>query len=125
MAISWATSELEYSSLRPNQELVVGHFFLLGSDAFVSLPTVSGKGLCYCLLPKAFDFLQQRTALRESIVIVVSPLISIMQKQIWGMIERNVIALAHATFLRSLAFLLSPQTVFVPLVEERRRKENS
>ena len=59
---------------------------------FVSLPTGSGKSLCYCLLPRAFDFLWQRTALRESIVIVVSPLISLMQDQVRAMIERNVTA---------------------------------
>ena len=91
MEISWATSELGYSALRPNQELVVRHF-LRGSDVFVSLPTGSGKSLCYCLLPRAFDFLWQRTALRESIVIVVSPLISLMQDQVRAMIERNVTA---------------------------------
>ena len=34
---------------------------------FVSLPTGSGKSSCYCLLSRAFDFLRQRTALRESI----------------------------------------------------------
>ena len=88
MAISWATSKPGYSALRPNQELVVRHF-LQGSDAFVSLPTGSGKSLCYCLLPKAFNFLWQRTALRESIVIVVSPLISLMQDQVRVMIEHN------------------------------------
>ena len=77
MAISLAESKLGYSALRPNQELVVKHF-LRGSEAFVSLPTGSGKSLCYCLLPRACDFLRQRTALRESIVIVISPLISLM-----------------------------------------------
>ena len=91
MAISWATSELGYSALRSNQELVVRHF-LRGNDVFVSLPTGSGKSSCYCLLPRAFDFLWQRTALRESIVIVVSPLISLMQDQVRAMIERNVTA---------------------------------
>ena len=59
---------------------------------FVSLPTGSGKSLCYCLLSRAFDFLRQWTALRESIVIVVSPLISLMQDQVRAMIERNVTA---------------------------------
>ena len=83
IAISWATSELGYSALR---------HFLRGSDVFVSLPTGSGKSLCYCLLPSAFDFLWQQTALRESIVIVVSPLISLMQDQLRAMIERNFTA---------------------------------
>ena len=55
MAISWATSELGYSALRPKQELSVSHF-LRGSDVFVSLPKGSYKSLCYCLLSRAFDF---------------------------------------------------------------------
>ena len=65
MAISRATSELGYSALRPKQELAVRHI-LRGSDVFVSLPTGSGKSSYYCLLSRAFDFLRQRTALRES-----------------------------------------------------------
>ena len=34
---------------------------------YVSLPTGSGKSSCYYLLSRAFDFLRQRTALRQSI----------------------------------------------------------
>ena len=44
---------LGYSELRQHQMTVVYHF-LGGKDVFVSLPTSSGKSLCYCLLPKAF-----------------------------------------------------------------------
>ena len=71
-AISYVTKALGYSELRPNQELAVKHF-LRGHDVFVSLPTGSGKSLCYCLLPKAFDFLWQRIESAQSIVVVVSP----------------------------------------------------
>ena len=71
-AISYATKALGYSELQPNQELAVKHL-LRSHDVFVSLPTGSGKILCYCLLPKAFDFLWQRIESTQSIVVVVSP----------------------------------------------------
>ena len=71
MAISYATKALRYSELRPKQDLAVKHF-LCGHDVFVLLPTQSGKSLCYCLLPKAFDFLWQRIESTQSIVVVVT-----------------------------------------------------
>ena len=71
-AISYATKALGYSELRLNRELAVNHF-LRGHGVFVSLPTGSGKSLCYCLLPKTFDFLWQRIESTQSIVVVVSP----------------------------------------------------
>ena len=70
-AINYDTKALRYSELRSNQELAVKHF-LRGHDVFVSLPTGSGKSICYCLLPKAFDFLWQRIESTQSIVVVVS-----------------------------------------------------
>jgi hypothetical protein len=55
---------------------------------FVCLPTGSGKSLCYCLLPAAFDHLKGQS--KESIV-VVSPLIA-MKDQVRSMCERDVTA---------------------------------
>ena len=85
-AMSWATGELGYSTLRPKQKSAVEHF-LRGCDVFVSLPAGAGKSMCYCLLPKAFDFLLRRTG---SIVVVVNPLIALMQDQVRAMCERNI-----------------------------------
>ena len=57
--------------LKPEQKCVI-EAFLKGRDVFVSLPTGSGKSLCYALLPAAFDFLREG---ERSIVILVSPLL--------------------------------------------------
>ena len=53
--------------------------FVLGKDVFISLPTGSGKSLCYACLPHVFNELRRRSGAREcmvhhSIVVVVSPL---------------------------------------------------
>ena len=73
-AIAAAAQDLVYSQLMSRQSLVL-HEFLSGKDVFVSLQTGCGKSLCYWVLPGAFD--QLRNA-RESIVLVVSPLMALM-----------------------------------------------
>ena len=69
-----AAANLGYSSLKPEQELAILSF-MEGNDVFVSLPTGFGKSLRYAALPYAFD--QLRATARQSIVIVVSPLIAL------------------------------------------------
>ena len=54
--------------------------FVSGRDVFVALPTGFGKSLYYALLPPVFDELRGRDQ-RRSIVIVVSPLTSLMMEQ--------------------------------------------
>lgn len=81
-AIAKAAEQLGYESLRSNQELVVKHF-VGGRDVFVSLPTGSGKSLCYCILPGVFDILRRKNSTsNQSIAIVVSPLIALMKDQV-------------------------------------------
>ena len=46
-----------------------------GRDVVVSLPTGSGKSLCFGLLPMVFDAIHQTSG---SIVMVVSPLVALM-----------------------------------------------
>ena len=68
-----AAEELGVSELTPEQAVVVENF-VRGRDVFVSLPTGSGKSLCYGVLPVLFDRLQRSD--RRAIVVVVSPLIA-------------------------------------------------
>ena len=69
---------LGFKELRAKQEEVI-RSFVKGNDVFVSLPTGSGKSLCYWVLPFVFNFLRKRT---DSIVIVVSPLVAQMKDQV-------------------------------------------
>ena len=70
MAITAEARRLGYSDVTSDQRLVVERF-LPGSDVFVSLPTGSGKSLCYWMLPFASDILRGKVG---SIVLVVSAL---------------------------------------------------
>ena len=63
-AIRAASRDMGYSALKPQQEIIVRHV-LSGRDVFVSLPTGSGKSLCYTLLPMVFDRLKQPSADRS------------------------------------------------------------
>lgn len=58
--------------------------FLSGKDVFISLPTGSGKSACYCCLPSLYDALRNLSggAKHHSIVVVVSPLVSLMVDQV-------------------------------------------
>ena len=56
--------------------------FVEGADVFVSLPTGSGKSLCYACLPVLFDILRGDADQQGCIVVIVSPLSSLMQDQV-------------------------------------------
>ena len=76
--ISHAASSLGYE-LKKQQEKSIYHF-VKGKDVFVSLPTGFGKSLCYTLLPRVFDLL--RGVEKQSIALVISPLIALMEDQV-------------------------------------------
>ena len=78
LSIEKASKRLGFSSLRAQQKRAIVSF-MEGNDVFVSLPTGSGKSLCFALLPFAFDEFLGREG---SIAIVVSPLISLMKDQV-------------------------------------------
>ena len=84
--IDIVVKDLGYSQLTKYQSLVL-HEFLCGKDVFVSLPTGSGKSLCYWVLPGAFNALRNTS---ESIVLVVSPLIALMKDQVANLRIRGV-----------------------------------
>ena len=88
-ALLRATIKLGHSALHPQQERVV-RTFAQGRDVFLSLPTGSGKSLCYCLLPLLFDELYG--SLSKYIVVVVSRLVSLMKDQVRSMKEKDVAA---------------------------------
>ena len=88
-------SQMGYTELRPKQEEVISDF-VRGSDVFVSLPTGSGKSVCYSLLPGVFN--EVRHLLNLFVAIVVSPLIA-LRDEVRAKTERNV----HASTLETLA----------------------
>lgn len=75
-----------YDSFRGHQEEIINHV-LKGGDAFVLMPTGSGKSLCF----------QIPSILRQGVGVVVSPLIALMQDQVATLTELGV----RAAFLNS------------------------
>ena len=69
-----------------------------GKDVFVFLPTGFGKTICFEVLPFLFDYKHGKvgntsTATeRGSVVVVVSPLVSLMTDQVYSLRSRGVSA---------------------------------
>ena len=87
-AIQTAAEELGYSNLRVKQKEAIMHY-LQGKDVFISLPTGSGKSLCYYILPIVFDILRNNSD-PKCIVIVVSPLVALMKDQVTSLKSKGV-----------------------------------
>jgi ATP-dependent DNA helicase RecQ len=75
-----------YSSFRDNQAEIIDTL-LAGRDAFVLMPTGSGKSICY----------QIPALIYEGIGIVISPLIALMQDQVDALRQNNI----RAEFINS------------------------
>ena len=87
LAVSEAAKALGYE-LR-EQQSKVAESFTSGRDVFVSLPTGSGKTLCYSVLPGTFDRLRE-TSSPSSIIIVVSPLSALMRDQVSSLEKKGL-----------------------------------
>lgn len=77
-----------FEHLRPLQEEAI-ECVLQGRDALVVLPTGGGKSLCY----------QAPALVLPGVTLVVSPLISLMQDQVAGLLENGVPAAALSSAL--------------------------
>jgi len=75
-----------YSSFRENQQEIIDTL-LAGQDAFVLMPTGSGKSICY----------QIPSIMRDGVGLVVSPLIALMQDQVEALRQNGI----RAAFLNS------------------------
>ena len=75
-----ACRRLGHTKLKDEQLIRTVRDLLSGLDTFVSLPTGYGKSLCYAILPWPFDEL--RNTEKASIVLVVSPLVSLTTDQV-------------------------------------------
>ena len=87
-SISYALEKIGRPSvtLKPEQRECIEDMYE-GKDVFAWLPTGFGKSLCYEVLPYIFDYKLER---QDSLVIVVSPLISLMADQVMGLRRRLV-----------------------------------
>ena len=79
-----AAESMGYVSVK-DEQLGAVLAFLQGRDVFVSMPTGSGKSLCFVLIPCVVDLLRTYLGIpynHRSMMIVVSPLISLMMDQV-------------------------------------------
>ena len=81
-------NRLGYSPLKEEQRASILPF-LEGKDVFVLLPTGFGKTVCYSCLPLAVDIYKKTE--EPSIVIVISPLTSLIKDQVRNFSQRGVV----------------------------------
>ena len=78
-ALLLASSTFKITGFNSYQKLAIQKFTVQNQDVLVNLPTGSGKSLIYQALPIVFDSVFKY---QGHIVVVVSPLISLIEDQI-------------------------------------------
>lgn len=78
--IAEAATVCGYKRLKDEQMTAI-RAFVQGRDVFMCLPTGYGKSACFLILPTVFDLMRKRFS-GHSIVIVISPLTSLMKDQV-------------------------------------------
>ena len=94
-AVEYGLSKLGVESIKP--KTAIGCMLpphLKGQNAFVSLPTGFGKSLVYQVLPFcAKRLLKGQFTQKTPVVVIISPLVSLMYDQVAQLSSKNVRAL--------------------------------
>jgi ATP-dependent DNA helicase RecQ len=92
-AILQAVDRLGYASIRPHQREILEKL-LAGQDCLFVAPTGSGKSLIFEAVPSAFSYMRAQNGCGDvnAIVVVISPLISLMKLQARDFKRRGITA---------------------------------
>jgi ATP-dependent DNA helicase RecQ len=92
-AILQSVAKLCYPSIRPHQRDILTKM-LSGQDCLFVAPTGSGKSLIFEAIPHCLSYIKQRKGEENisSLIIVVSPLISLMKLQAKDLRKRGTMA---------------------------------
>ena len=111
-ALSFALCKLENKdfTLKAQQKEAVKHVWE-GKDVFVLLPTGFGKSIIYEVLPFLFDYkLRRMHGQTKSLVIVMSPLVSLMADQVSSLRRRGVEAAIMSSKCATVKDFLATET---------------
>lgn len=93
--ITACVKRLGYQEIKEEQKEAIVKFLFEGKDVFVCLPTGFGKSLCYYSIPVIYDMLQaEERSCPWSLIVIVSPLISLMKDQVASLEKKGLNAIA-------------------------------